>query len=62
VKYKILLSMALSTHLFAQVHHSGTAIVPGDYGYYTAEFEEPNIEMIFTEQNKYAAEEALRLR
>ncbi len=39
--------------------YGGVAIVPGDEQYYKAEKE--NVEIIFTEQNRYAAEQAMAL-
>jgi len=45
----------LSTYLL----YGGVAIVPGDEQYYKAE--EGDVEIIFTEQNRYAAEQAMAL-
>ncbi len=45
--------------LVSQLLHAGVAIVPGDEQYYKAEKEQ--IEIIFTEQNHYAAVQAMAL-
>ncbi len=49
----------LSLIFLSQLLYAGVAIVPGDEQYYKAE--KDNVEMIFTEQNRYAAEQAMAL-
>ncbi|MEN8147244.1 MAG: hypothetical protein ABFR02_06470 [Campylobacterota bacterium] len=53
------LSVLLSLVFVSQFLYAGVAVVPGDEQYYKAE--QDNVEMIFTEQNRYAAEQAMAL-
>ncbi|MGB5965849.1 MAG: hypothetical protein WBG65_10020 [Sulfurimonadaceae bacterium] len=53
------LLVLLSLVFLSQLLYAGVAIVPGDEQYYKAEND--NVEMIFTEQNRYAAEQAMAL-
>lgn len=59
-KAKLYSLLALLSLMFvSQLLYAGAAIVPGDEQYYKVEKE--NIEIIFTEQNRYAAEQAMAL-
>ncbi len=49
----------LYTVILCSFLYGGTAIVPGDEQYYKAE--EGNVELIYTEQNRYAAGQAMAL-
>lgn len=44
-----------------QMLNAGAAIVPGDETYYTATLQQPDVEMLYTAQNRYAAQEAMAL-
>jgi len=50
----LLLTAFFSLHLYA-----GVAIVPGDEDYYSSDY--PDVELIYTEQNRYAAKQAIEL-
>jgi len=56
MKKSLLISVLCAHWLYA-----GQAVVPGDETYYTKSLEKPDIEMIYTEQNRYAADEAMAL-
>ncbi len=56
MKKSILLSVLSVYTLYA-----GTAVVPGDEKYFKTSLQNPDIEMIYTKQNRYAAEEAMAL-
>lgn len=55
-KHLILLSL-----LGAQLLQAGQAVVPGDERYFTKKSSSTDVEMIYTEQNQYAAKEAMQL-
>ena len=46
--------------LGVQLLHAGEAIVPGDETYYTKKSDSNDVEVIYTKQNIYAAQEAMR--
>ncbi len=45
----------------SQILLAGIAIVPGDEPYYKIDLDDHDVEMIYTEQNQYAAEQAVSL-
>ena len=55
------MTITLSFVLFSQVLFAGMAVVPGDERYYTTTLETPDIEILYTEQNRYAAQEAMAI-
>jgi hypothetical protein len=54
-----LLKLFLSQIIFIYSLYGGEAIVPGDEQYYKSK--ETSAEVIFTKQNRYAAEQAMLL-
>ena len=56
MKKSVLLSVVSVYVLYA-----GEAVVPGDEQYYKTSLDTPDIEMLYTKQNSYAAEEAMAL-
>jgi hypothetical protein len=51
--------ITLFSAILTSLLHGGVAIVPGDEQYYKAE--QGNVELIYTQQNRYAAEQAMVL-